>query len=60
MLLTAAARIEQLEFHSQMGKQLLTLEATYFSSPRPSSSLLSSWKINTWALIIVFHYSFGM
>lgn len=45
MLLTASARIEQLECRNRdVGVR---------------ADRWRSWKVNTWALIILFHYSFG-
>ena len=46
MLVTASARIEQLECRNRgVGVR---------------ADRWRSWKVNTWALIIVFHYSFGI
>lgn len=51
MLLTAAARIEQLEGRrGPVGVVGLVVSR---------GDRWRSWKVNTWALIIVFHYSLG-
>lgn len=45
MLLTAAARIEKLECR--------------YRDVSIGRDRWHSWKVNTWALVILFHYSFG-
>lgn len=51
MLLTASARIEQLENRRRVVGVVGLLVGR--------GDRWRSWKINTWALIIIFHYSFG-
>ncbi len=45
MLLTASERIEQLEGRTRVVGHVVIGDR--------------SWKVNAWALIILFHYSFG-
>lgn len=52
MLLTASARIEQLENRRRVVGVVGLLVGR--------GDRWRSWKINTWALIIIFHYSFGV
>ena len=49
MLLTAAARIEQLQCRHQDSSRVGVVVA-----------LDRSWKVSAWALIILCHYSFGI